>query len=82
MPRAARGRAGAATCGLGWYGDVPGVVWCGLRRSGGSVMMKGGWGSSWAAVASPEGHHSSSTAPAAVQLGVELRLLLGCSFCF
>ena len=32
-----------------------------------------------AAAAASESHHSGSTAPAAVQLGVELRLLLCCS---
>ena len=36
-------------------------------------------GSSLAAAAASESHHSGSTAPAAVQLGVELRLLLCCS---
>ena len=40
---------------------------------------EGGRGSSWAAAAVSERHHSGSTASAAVQLGVELRLLLCCS---
>ena len=43
------------------------------------MVAEGGRGSSRAAVAASEGHHSDSTAPAAVQLGVALRLLLCCS---
>ena len=49
----------------------------GLR--GGLGVREGGRGNVWAAVASPEMHHSGGTASAAVQLGVELRLLLCCS---
>ena len=40
------------------------------------------WGSSWAAVVSPERDHSGGTGAAAVQLGGELRLLLCSSYGF
>ena len=60
-----RGTAGEAPAG-------------GEGLQGGSVVTEGGRGSVWAAVASPERHHSGSTASAAVQLRVELRLLLCC----